>query len=264
MLSARDIHKSYASGGAQVSVLRGVSLDMVLGKLRELLDELLDSGALKDDLPLLGVSVDDVLGGGGTGFAAGLRSAITAAENADGVGEVAGILNAELRQLLSLADDAEPVSLSYQNSVIDFDLDLAFEAGADYQLDLDIANLGLPAERTAQELRRGLAVGATDAGGWRPPVLLIAASEDRGINALVDAILAHRAAVTPAARRARRRAGDERFVRTELLQRYGSFGLAAIGGAEGLATQLAAATELAPLAQVARIGEAIETALRSA
>ena len=126
------------------------------------------------------------------------------------------------------------------------------------------ADLGLPAERTAQELRRGLAVGATDAGGWRPPVLLIAASEDRGINALVDAILAHRAAVTPAARRARRRAGDERFVRTELLQRYGSFGLAAIGGAEGLATQLAAATELAPLAQVARIGEAIETALRSA
>ena len=126
------------------------------------------------------------------------------------------------------------------------------------------ADLGLPAERTAQELRRGLALGAVAADAWQPPVLLIAASEDRGIEALVDAILAHRDAVAPDARRARRRAGEERFVRHELLQRYGSFGIAAIGGPEGLAAHLAAVADLPPLTRVARIGDAVESALRSA
>ncbi|MEQ9061405.1 MAG: GTP-binding protein [Gammaproteobacteria bacterium] len=125
------------------------------------------------------------------------------------------------------------------------------------------ADLGLPAERTAQELRRGLALGTAAADAWQPPVLLVAASEDRGIEALVDAIVAHRASSDAPTRAARRRAGSARFVATELATRYGSYGLAAIGGTAALDAALTAAPARHPLAQVARIGARIEQALRN-
>ncbi len=123
------------------------------------------------------------------------------------------------------------------------------------------ADLGPPAERTAMELKRGLAIGGPAQQSWQPPVLLVSAIEDRGIADLVDAIGRHREAQGEDARNARRRAGDLRFVLGELGSRYGSHGLRAVGGAKSLAALFegAAASEFE---LIERASTLIERALR--
>jgi LAO/AO transport system kinase len=123
------------------------------------------------------------------------------------------------------------------------------------------ADLGAPAERTRQELRRGLELGAPADRQWKAPVLLLSASEDRGIGELVGAVAAHRAAFTDAEQLDRRRTGNERFVMAELAIRYGAYGIAAIGGTEALQKILVSAPESSEFEILERTGTLIERAL---
>lgn len=123
------------------------------------------------------------------------------------------------------------------------------------------ADLGRAAATTAHELRRGLAISKQARGGWQPPVVLVSATTGEGIGDLLAALAAHRAALGAAGIAARRRAGDAAFVEAELTARYGSFGLAALGGREALAPWLERLGEGNELEVVARAGAAIERAL---
>ena len=101
------------------------------------------------------------------------------------------------------------------------------------------ADLGSSATRTASELEAGLALGERTGDGWVPPVVLVSARDDKGIDALADALEAHRTASVGSGQLAeRRRGGRDAFVRDAILKRYGSYGLEAIGGAEALAERL--------------------------
>ena len=93
------------------------------------------------------------------------------------------------------------------------------------------ADLGAAARRTARELSSALRAPERATGSWQPPVLLVSARDGTGVDALLDALAAHRAHALAAARsRAPARAAREHVV-SALAQRYGSYGLARIGGA---------------------------------
>src|SRR5262249_30908043 len=93
------------------------------------------------------------------------------------------------------------------------------------------ADLGSAAERTASELEAGLALAAEASRGWRRPVLLVSARDGRGIDALVDALDAHRAHLVASGELCQRRLrGWAAFVVGALERRYGSHGLERVGG----------------------------------
>ncbi|MCE0504196.1 ABC transporter ATP-binding protein [Roseivivax sp. GX 12232] len=161
MLSARDIHKSYASGGAQVSVLRGVSLEVARGEAVALTGE---SGSGKSTLLHILGCLD-----------AADRGEITLADQRiDGLGEAA---RAELRrrrigvvfQSLNLIP-----SLDVRQNLA-FQARLAGRADAAWQADL-AERLGLSEhlDRYPEELSGGqqqrVAIGRAIAN--RPALLL--------------------------------------------------------------------------------------------
>ncbi len=126
------------------------------------------------------------------------------------------------------------------------------------------ADQGALADRTARELEAGLGL-AERAGepGWSPPVVLTSARDGRGLEMLVAALDAHRAFLSDGARLAgRRRRGRDRFVGETLRARYGSFGLAALGGEDALAERLAAEPDATGFGLADRLGREIEEALR--
>jgi LAO/AO transport system kinase len=127
------------------------------------------------------------------------------------------------------------------------------------------ADLGPIAERTASELATGLALAARDRSGWTPPVLLVSARDARGIDALLEALDAHRRHLEASGERAaRRRRGREALVAGALLRRYGSFGLERLGGLDGLRERLAGTGgERSGFALVLALGQEIEAALRA-
>jgi LAO/AO transport system kinase len=99
------------------------------------------------------------------------------------------------------------------------------------------ADAGATAERTARELEAGL-------------------------RALLEALDAHREhALASGALRARREEGRERFVIEALVQRYGSYGLATLGGVDGAREKLRTEPRDSPFGAIARLGRAIEDAL---
>jgi LAO/AO transport system kinase len=124
------------------------------------------------------------------------------------------------------------------------------------------ADLGALAERTARELESALALGEKSDVAWIPPVVLISARDGTGIDALEAAIAKHRAHLAGGALREKRRRGRDAWLRSVLARRYGSYGLAALGGANALAATLAAAPDASGFALAAELGAAIERALR--
>jgi len=124
------------------------------------------------------------------------------------------------------------------------------------------ADLGATAERSANELRSGLALGAAPAEG-APPVLLVSARDGRGIDALVDAIDAHREQLVARDELARRRrAGRDARVRAALERRYGSYGLEALGGRAALEARLSGEIDRSATALVGSLSGEIEARLR--
>jgi len=125
------------------------------------------------------------------------------------------------------------------------------------------ADLGAVAERSASELKAGLGLGESSGGGWKPPVLLVSAREDEGVDALLDALLAHRAHLEANAELAtRRRRALAAHVCESLERRYGSFGLALQGGRGALEGRLCKGAQGSAEALIAQLGREIEDRLR--
>jgi LAO/AO transport system kinase len=124
------------------------------------------------------------------------------------------------------------------------------------------ADLGALAERTARELESALALGEKSDIAWIPPVVLLSARDGTGIDALEAAIGRHRAHLASDALAAKRRRGRDAWLRGVLARRYGSYGLAALGGASALAARLAAAPDASGFALAEELSAAIERALR--
>jgi GTPase len=126
------------------------------------------------------------------------------------------------------------------------------------------ADQGPGAERTARELEAGLGLGErSGAEGWKPRVVLASARDGRGIDELLAALEAHRELLVRQGSLAeRRRRGRDRFVLEALRLRYGSHGLAAVGGEGALADRLGGDPGASAFALVERLGGEIEEALR--
>jgi len=124
------------------------------------------------------------------------------------------------------------------------------------------SDLGPSATRTASELESGLGLGERTDDGWVPPVVLVSARDGQGIDALIDALEAHRTASVGSGQLAeRRRRGRDAFVRDAILKRYGSYGLEAIGGSEVLAEQLRRREDRSGFALAEAVGREIEDKL---
>lgn len=124
------------------------------------------------------------------------------------------------------------------------------------------ADLGAAAEQTAAELASGLALGEREAG-WSPPVLLVSAREGRGVAELVAVLDAHRAHLErDGSLRERRRRGREQMVLDALERRYGSHGIASLGGPEALAARVHESGAGSAFGLLEALGREIEEALR--
>jgi len=126
------------------------------------------------------------------------------------------------------------------------------------------ADTGAPAQRTARELEAGVRMAEREAKSWEPPVSLVSARDGTGVDALLATLAAHRRyAIDAGALRARRASGRERFVIESLTRRYGTFGVAAIGGSEGVIEQLRSDPARSSFGAASALGHAIESALGS-
>jgi LAO/AO transport system kinase len=124
------------------------------------------------------------------------------------------------------------------------------------------ADVGPEARRTASDLKSALALSEPADAGWTPPVLLASARDGSGVDALVEALGAHRQHQASGGGLAERRArGRIEYVLSALTRRYGSFGLERIGGAAALRARLRAGAEPG-FAAAAALGAEIEEALR--
>jgi LAO/AO transport system kinase len=102
------------------------------------------------------------------------------------------------------------------------------------------ADLGVLAARTARELASAIP-GRPD-GEWQVPVQLVSATASTGIDALLAAFDAHRAALAAAGvLESRRKAHQARWVIKRLQGELGTYGIARLGGAEALLRELTAA-----------------------
>ncbi len=124
------------------------------------------------------------------------------------------------------------------------------------------ADLGAAARRTRSELESSLALAETGREGWIPPVVSTSARDGIGIAELVDALAEHRAHALAKGRLAeRRREGAVRHVIAALRDRYGSYGLDALGGEARLRERLAHEPELLPFHRAETLAREVEDAL---
>ncbi|MBW2274498.1 MAG: methylmalonyl Co-A mutase-associated GTPase MeaB [Deltaproteobacteria bacterium] len=124
------------------------------------------------------------------------------------------------------------------------------------------ADLGAAAERSANELRAGLGLGTAAGEAWQPPVLLLSARDGDGIDALLDALFAHRDHLEKQGDLAgRRRRALAAHVRESLDRRYGSFGLEQVGGRARLGERLGAVEGRSATSLIAELGREIEQGL---
>jgi LAO/AO transport system kinase len=127
------------------------------------------------------------------------------------------------------------------------------------------ADLGAEAARTASDLESGLSLGERQRGEGPPPVLLVSARDGTGIDALAEALDAHRRSLVSGERlRERRGRGREAFVLEALELRYGSFGIESIGGPPVLRARIREDGTATGFALIASLGRDIEDALRKA
>jgi len=126
------------------------------------------------------------------------------------------------------------------------------------------SDLGAVAARTASELASGLGLSRSGPTDWTPPVLQVSARDARGIDALLDALDAHRRHLEAGALTERRSAGARDWALEALSLRYGSFGLAAVGGRAALSERLDADPLPSAFAAMRTLGTEIEEALRKA
>lgn len=135
------------------------------------------------------------------------------------------------------------------------------------------ADLGPAAARHQSELQAGLALTKPEdeRRGWATPTLLVSAQNGSGISELLQAADRHRVwlqdgdpqgAQTQLNRLAARRLrGRNRYVQGALLQRYGSYGLEAIGGTARVSAQLAQSPNDPGFQLLQQLGAQIESAL---
>jgi len=124
------------------------------------------------------------------------------------------------------------------------------------------ADTGAVAQRCARELEAGVRLAEREAKSWEPPVSLISARDGTGIDSLIEALAAHRRhALETGALRARRASGRERFVIDALTRRYGSFGVARIGGADAVLDLLRSEPARSSFGAIEALGRTIEGAL---
>ncbi len=127
------------------------------------------------------------------------------------------------------------------------------------------ADTGAPAQRSARELEAGVRMAEHEAKSWEPPVSLVSARDGTGVDALIETLTAHRRyALGAGALRARRSNGRERFVIDALTRRYGTFGVAAIGGADAVTLKLRGEPARSSFGAIEALGRAIEAALGAA
>jgi LAO/AO transport system kinase len=125
------------------------------------------------------------------------------------------------------------------------------------------ADVGPEARCTAGELESSLHLAARDPDDWQPPVLLVSARDASGIDALADALDAHRQRLTQAgALAARRAAGAEAHVIESLARRYGSYGIERLGGVGGVRGRMREHPSTGSFAWLDALGREIEDALR--
>ena len=117
------------------------------------------------------------------------------------------------------------------------------------------ADLGAPAERTRSELIAGLGLGSPRDDAWTPPVLLCSATTDAGLAELQDAVEAHRSSqLSTGAAAARRAEGRSAHVVGALLRRWGSEGIARLGGERALEARVREAAGQSPFRLVDVLG----------
>jgi LAO/AO transport system kinase len=120
-------------------------------------------------------------------------------------------------------------------------------------------DVGPEASRTAAELESGLAA----AGGAERCVVQVSARDGTGVEALVDALDAHRRELEAGRGLEERRArGREAYVLETLELRYGSYGLDELGGRRALRARIQEHGEHSSFGLVADLSREIEEALR--
>jgi len=125
------------------------------------------------------------------------------------------------------------------------------------------ADLGESAVRTARELESGPGLGRREDTGWTRRVLLVSARDGTGVGELVDAVEAHRRQQEESGElRARRRRCREAFVLETLENRYGSYGIEALGGRRAVLERLRDEDAASGFALASELGREIEEALR--
>jgi LAO/AO transport system kinase len=174
--------------------------------------------------------------------------------------ETVGVGQSEV-EVASLVDSLVYVANPGTGDVLQF-----MKAGVLELPDVFVVNksdLGPAARRTAHELESTLALGEPPDRGWSAPVILASARDGAGIEALVAALDAHRAhLLATGALRERRERGREASVLESLERRYGSYGLAQLGGREAVRARLRERRGASSFALQAELGREIEDALR--
>ena len=125
------------------------------------------------------------------------------------------------------------------------------------------SDVGALARRTASELEAGLGLAERPAGEWRPPVLLVSARDGTGVAELAAALDAHATELRRSGELApRRRRAREAFVLEGLERRYGSFGLAELGGRDAVAARVHDARGASAFGLLLQLSAEIEDRLR--
>lgn len=89
------------------------------------------------------------------------------------------------------------------------------------------ADMGAPARRAKADVEGALTLVARDPGGWSAPVVLVSATTGEGLEALAEAVEAHRAWLGEGRMALRRSAQERQWIAEAVRLRFGAEGLAA-------------------------------------
>lgn len=127
------------------------------------------------------------------------------------------------------------------------------------------ADMGPAAERTQSELLGGLGLIDAKPGAWTPPALLASARDSVGIDAIAQALFAHRKYLEVSDTLTARLAdGRTDWLLNAVMERYGSHGIEALGGRDAVIQTLRAEAKQTVPAILRQLSSAIEDKLRGA